>query len=160
MAYLQLFQRGVDVGGRKEDIAGAFCYTRSTCDDERELLALSHRYRASGEDRCHPEMLRDSVTAQRYAPSSKDDIIGTDVVTDECKLLTEQWVQLFGARFRVCRQKEWLALVSKNTAQRTAKKLRIHHTAGLECLMTSEQLDGHNTIVGNTGAQSQGQKII
>ena len=41
-----------------------------------------------------------------------------------------------------------LTLVSKKIEQRTAKKLRIYHTAALERLMTSEHLDGHNTIVG------------
>ena len=89
MAYYQLIHRGVNVQSRKKEIAGAFCYTRSTCDDERELWALSHRYKSSGQDRCHPEYLRDSVVVQRYGPTSKDAIVGTgNVLTDDCKTLT------------------------------------------------------------------------
>ena len=131
MAYLQHLHRGVTVGCRKQEIAGAFCYNRSTCDDERELLALSHRDNSSGQDCCHSEMLRDSVIVQRYGPNSKDAIVGTNVITDEFKRLTETWLHLFGSMFRIVGRLPKRKLISSKCpvveGVRTAKKLRIYH---------------------------------
>ena len=127
-----------DMSTLKKEIAGAFVYTRSTCDDERELLALSQRYKASGKDRCHTEFLRDSVIVTRYASTSKADFIGKDgVVSDEVKLLTEKWVQLFKQRFR---------LPARNNATRTRKRKAeppTHTAKALRLMQSRRQLLQH-----------------
>ena len=150
MAYIQLMHCGVNVQSRKEtEIAGALCYTRSTCDDERELWALSHLYKASGQDRCHPEFLRDSVVVQRYGATEKSVVVGTGgVLTDECKALTEKWLQLFGPRFRVRSEPTKRKLSVQENGPCGPKTLRIRHSSALQRLISSELLPEHHTMFG------------
>ena len=50
-AYFIFIGKGIDVASLKKEIADTFLYTRSTCDDERELLSVAQRQKASGKDR-------------------------------------------------------------------------------------------------------------